>query len=197
MTKRILVAGILGGLALFVWEFVAHMALPLGEAGMSALPNEAAALATFKDVKQDGLYFFPGGGYRSDMTSAEKQQAMEKAAAMMAAGSPGGLLVLHPNGMRGMTPGQLGTQFAADVCSMLLAAFVVAQIGASSFGSRLVVTILLSLIPALRSHIPLWNWYGFPATYTMAQITMDVVGFAVGGAIVAKMVQVRARAAAA
>ena len=78
MSKRILLAGILAGVALFFWEFAAHMALPLGEAGMSVLPNEAAVLAAFKEVKQDGLYFFPGGGWRSDMTSAEKQQAMEK-----------------------------------------------------------------------------------------------------------------------
>jgi hypothetical protein len=33
MTKNILLAGLLGGLALFAWESVAHMALPLGEAG--------------------------------------------------------------------------------------------------------------------------------------------------------------------
>ncbi len=197
MNKRILLAGILGGVALFFWEFAAHMGLPLGEAGMSALPNEAAVTASFKEVKADGLYFFPGGGYRSDMTSAEKQQAMEKAQAMMASGSPGGLLLLHPGGMKGMTGGQLGTQFAADVVSMLLAAFVVAQLGAVSFGARLLVTILLAALPALRSHIPLWNWYGFPGAYTSAQITIDVVGFAIGGAIVAKLTQSRSRTMAA
>jgi hypothetical protein len=93
--------------------------------------------------------------------------------------------------MVGMTGGQLGTQFAADVVSMLLAAFVIAQMGSASFGSRFVVAVLLSLLPALRSHIPLWNWYGFPGVYTSAQITIDVVGFAIGGAIVAKLIQSR------
>ena len=37
MSKKILLAGILGGLALFAWESVAHMALPLGEAGITDL----------------------------------------------------------------------------------------------------------------------------------------------------------------
>ena len=91
----------------------------------------------------------------------------------------------------------MGTQFAADVASMLLAAFVIAQMGAASFGARFLVAILLALLPALRSHIPLWNWYGFPVTYTSAQITIDVVGFAIGGAIVAKMAQSRSRTMAA
>jgi len=197
MSKRILLAGILAGVGLFFWEFAAHMALPLGEAGMSVLPNEAAVLPVLKEVKQDGLYFYPGGGWRSDMTSSEKQQAMEKAQALMASGTPGGLLLVHPGGMVGMTGGQLGTQFGADVVSMVLAAFVVAQMGAASFGGRFCVAILLALLPALRSHIPLWNWYGFPGTYTAAQITIDVVGFAIGGAIVAKMAQRRSKTMAA
>jgi len=197
MTKRILLAGILGGLVLFVWEFVAHMMLPLGEAGMKGLTNETAVIAALKEqVKEDGLYFFPAGGWSSDMTADQKRQAMEKAQAMMANG-PGGLLLIHPNGMVGMTGGQLGTQCAGDIASMLLAAFVVAQVGAAAFGSRFLIAMLLSLLPAFRSHIPLWNWYAFPGTYTAAQITIDVVGFAAGGAIVAKMVQSRSRTMAA
>ena len=31
---RVLTAGLLAGLAMFVWESVAHMVLPLGELGM-------------------------------------------------------------------------------------------------------------------------------------------------------------------
>jgi hypothetical protein len=34
MAKKILLAGILGGLALFAWESLAHMVLPLGDAGI-------------------------------------------------------------------------------------------------------------------------------------------------------------------
>jgi len=95
MTKRILLAGILGGLVLFVWEFVAHMMLPLGEAGIKGLTNETAVIAALKEqVKEDGLYFFPAGGWSSDMTADQKRQAMEKAQAMMANG-PGGLLLIH------------------------------------------------------------------------------------------------------
>jgi hypothetical protein len=36
MTKRILLAGLLGGLAMFIWQSVAHVVLPLGEAGIQA-----------------------------------------------------------------------------------------------------------------------------------------------------------------
>ena len=60
MSKKILLAGMVAGLVLFVWESVAHMALPLGEAGIRGLDNESAVLASLKEnVKQDGFYFFP------------------------------------------------------------------------------------------------------------------------------------------
>jgi hypothetical protein len=38
---RILLAGILGGIARFAWTSIAHMALPLGEAGIAEIPNES------------------------------------------------------------------------------------------------------------------------------------------------------------
>ena len=39
---RILLAGILGGIVMFIWTSIAHMALPLGEVGINEIPNEPA-----------------------------------------------------------------------------------------------------------------------------------------------------------
>jgi hypothetical protein len=40
MSTRVLLAGILGGIAMFVWTTIAHMVLPLGEAGFREIPDE-------------------------------------------------------------------------------------------------------------------------------------------------------------
>src|SRR5690242_18413345 len=45
MTMRVLIAGILGGVAMYIWSTIAHVALPLGQTGFSQMPNEAAVLA--------------------------------------------------------------------------------------------------------------------------------------------------------
>ena len=45
MTMRVLIAGILGGIAMYIWSTIAHVALPLGQVGVSQMPNEAAVLA--------------------------------------------------------------------------------------------------------------------------------------------------------
>ena len=36
--KRVIVAGVLGGLALFSWESVAHLLLPLSQASIKTIP---------------------------------------------------------------------------------------------------------------------------------------------------------------
>ena len=45
---RILLAGILGGIVMFVWTSITHMALPLGEAGINEIPNDSAVLSAMQ-----------------------------------------------------------------------------------------------------------------------------------------------------
>ena len=62
MTTRAFLAAILGGIAMFIWSFIAHDLLPLGEIGMREFKNEAAMLDALKTNLGDagGLYHFPG-----------------------------------------------------------------------------------------------------------------------------------------
>jgi hypothetical protein len=55
--KRIFLAGLIGGIAMFIWTSIAHMALPLGEAGIGEMPNEAAVLNTMQSsiAEKSGL----------------------------------------------------------------------------------------------------------------------------------------------
>ena len=61
MTKRIILAGVLGGIAMFIWTSIAHMALPLGDAGIREIPNEQAVLSAIQTNigEQSGLYLSP------------------------------------------------------------------------------------------------------------------------------------------
>ena len=189
MLKRILLAGVLGGIALFVWEGIAHEALPLGEAGITALPNEAAFMATVKDVKQSGLYFFPAPENRPGMTSDEKKKAMEAMMQKWKTG-PAGIMVLQANGMDADSPKQLITPCVIDILVMLVAALLLSRATLlSSYMARVGFVTMLALFPILHADLPYWNWYGFPMTYTLAQFVMRIVGFLVGGLIVAKFVK--------
>jgi hypothetical protein len=61
---RILLAALLAAVAMFVWEFAAHMCTPLGEVGISYLPNESTVSTALASSigHQCGLYAFPTVG---------------------------------------------------------------------------------------------------------------------------------------
>jgi hypothetical protein len=77
---RILLAGILGGIVRLVWTSIAHMALPLREAGINEIPNESAVLNAMQSNLGDntGLYIFPGLGVGKNATCEEKNEAMKQ-----------------------------------------------------------------------------------------------------------------------
>lgn len=190
MAKRLLLAGLLGGLAMFAWESVAHMLLPLGDAGIQALGNEQAVMAALKDnIKEPGFYFFPAPDIKPGMTSAQRQEAMRKAEEKWRAG-PSGIMIIHPNGEDSLSVRQFVTQFGTDVAAMLLAAILLTPAsGLNTYGKRVSCVALLGLLPTLCTEIPYWNWYGFPTVYVAAQFIVHLIGFCVGGLVVARFIK--------
>src|SRR4029434_792711 len=93
---RILLAGLLGGIAMFVWTSIAHMALPLGEAGINEIPNESIVLGAMQSNigGKTGLYIFPGLGVAKNATREEKSEAMKQMQQRIAA-NPSGILMYH------------------------------------------------------------------------------------------------------
>lgn len=92
-------AGVLGAIAMFVWSAIAHMALPLGHAGIKELPNESAVLDAMKTAVGDktGLYLFPGIGADGNPTKQQEEEAKKNYGEKLAK-NPSGLLMYHPAG---------------------------------------------------------------------------------------------------
>ncbi|MGI8481801.1 MAG: hypothetical protein ACR2MF_07045, partial [Chthoniobacterales bacterium] len=78
-TTRIFLAGVLGGIAMFIWTSIAHMALPLGGAGVRELPNQKALFAALKTGlgEKSGLYLLPGFGLGENPTKEQQKEAMK------------------------------------------------------------------------------------------------------------------------
>src|SRR5437016_2666969 len=96
MSTRIFFAGILGGIVMFIWSFVAHELLPIGELGVREIPNEDAFTSAIESNLGDkiGFYIFPSPGLSPGATRAEKEEGMKKAEQKMAAG-PAVVLMYH------------------------------------------------------------------------------------------------------
>jgi|SRR5205807_1657935 len=186
MTIRIFVAGILGGITMFIWTSIAHIALPLAEAGVREIPNEQAALAPLQQNigDQSGLYLFPGLGVGPNPTRERRKEAMQHMAEKYAS-SPSGLLVYHPPG-RPLTFGKLlAIEFATELLEAILAVWLLAQTRLITFGSRVGFILVVGIVAAIATNISYWNWYGFPAVYTASYMFIQIIGFLCVGLVAA------------
>jgi len=184
MNMRILLAGILGGIAMFVWNFVGHAVLPLGEVGVREMPNEQAVLDAMKtNLTENGLYHFPGRGLGPNATREEKSDAMKRLMEKVETG-PSGLLVYHPS--RPVSFGRLlGIEFATDVLQSILVVFLLAQTAIDSFIGRVGFVFVAGVLATITTNVSYWNWYGFPKRYTAAYMFIEIVGFLCVGIVAA------------
>jgi len=187
--KKVLLPGILGGLLVFVWGAIAHLLLPIGAMGFKTIPNnEDAVLNAMKsNIQEPGLYFMPG----HDMSRSPTAEEMRKYEA-----GPTAFLVYHPTGEKVMTPGQLTRQALFTILGGLIAAFIISTTVAS-LTTRGVMVMLMGLFAWLATNAPYWNWYRFPADFTVAQGLDRVIGWLLGGFLIAWMIQRAEKKAAA
>ncbi len=184
MTNRILVGGVVGGVVLFIWSFVSHVLLPLGEVGIQPIPNEEPVLEAMRAaIHEPGLYFFPGLAPGRERDEAAMKQWEEKAKR-----GPTGILVYHVHGEGMLPPKALGTELGSNIALALLAAFLLSHIGGSLL-LRAGKVGLMGLIAGLDVYISFWNWYGFPANWTIAIMSDQLIGILLMGVALAAIVK--------
>jgi hypothetical protein len=191
MSFRILFAAVLGGVVMFIWGAVAHIVLPLGDAGLKALPNQATVLpAIGAQVKDPGLYIFPWPESSPGTPLPVSKESRDKVAEMYKT-SPHGLLLFYPPADQMMTTGQLVTEFVTNVVSSLIAAWLVCLgLGSlDSFFKRVFFVALIGLCAGVAVNVPHWNWYGFPSLFTGAEMLEHLVGFTLVGIVIATIIR--------
>lgn len=185
MNIRVLLGGLAGGLVLFLWGFLAHAVLPLGEVGLQSLPNEEPVMEAMRaNITAPGIYFIPG------MASGQhRDEAAMKAWEEKAKRGPVALLVYQVRGA-GMETGEIVTELVSNLAIGLLAGIVLASLS-GSFLTRTLMVGMMGLMSSLDILVSEWNWYKFSTDYTLAQIAIQVVGFLLMGAAAAAIIKKR------
>jgi len=188
MAKRVLLAGILGGILLFLWGGLYHDLLPFGEIGLKELPNDQVIVAAMKsNISDAGMYLFPTTGLPADATHSQRAAKMEEVNKKAASG-PQGVLIYRPIGT-GLTPKMLVTECITNIIQALLVAFLLAQVSLGRFASRLGLAFVIGLVAAITTNVSLWNWYGFPTPWVVSNIVFLVIGYFLVGIVVAAIVK--------
>jgi hypothetical protein len=181
---RFIIAGVVGGVAMFVWSSIAHMVLPLGQIGVGEIPNEEAVIGALGTTlgNADGLYIFPGLGLPENATAEQQNAAMGEYDKKLAS-QPSGLLIYHPPGAEGMTPKRLVTEFATELLEAFVVAFILATTALSTLPARLGLVVAIGAAAAVTTNVPYWNWYGFPNDYTLSYMSVEFVAYLAAGLV--------------
>jgi hypothetical protein len=166
MNSRILIAGLVGGIAMYVWASVAHLS-PLGMTGFRQMSNEGPAVAGMQAATGDkaGLYMFPA-------VDKSAKDAMTVYEAKLKT-SPSGLLLYHPAGARGMEPRQLVGEFVLELIEATLAVWLMSLTRLTGFAGRVGFMCGIGAIAAISTNASYWLWYGFPGAFSIAAMVME------------------------
>jgi len=176
--RNVPIVGALAGLAMFVWEAVAHTFTPLGELGLSALPNEAALRAALAAQLggADDLYIFPV------MQMGDTP-----------APGPWGLLLYHPQ--FAFSWSVMGWELLIELIMGLALAMLIGLANVTGFGRRMMIAGLVGVAAAFAVSPSYTIWFGFPPAYTLAQMIVAFGDYIVGGAVIALLLRAPARVA--
>jgi hypothetical protein len=179
---RILVAAILGGIVMFLWGGLAHMALGLGNQGIHQPADEDTVLSSLHEGlgAEPGVYLLP-----SFDPNKWSDQAAKAAYAQKAVVSPYALVVYLPQGDDMTQMGrQLSRQWASDTLASLALAFVMG-LAAFGFARRMLIAAIAPIFAWLSVLVPYWNWYRFPGSFTWAALVEQLIGWLLAGAVMA------------
>jgi hypothetical protein len=189
---RILIAALVGGIAVLLWGVVAHVVLPLGEVGVRPLPAEESMVGPMRTaLTEPGVYFFPAMEMGRELSEEEK--AAWEAKYLQ---GPTGILVYQPSGSEALSPRHMLIELLTDVVSALLAAILL-SLTAVRYWARVLFVVGMGVFSWVTISIPYWNWYRFPGDFTLAEGIDQVLAWLVAGLVVAAIVKPRAAPTAA
>ena len=176
---RILIAALLGAIAMFVWTSIAHMATPLASMGLSQIPNEQAVMSQMQsNITAPGLYFYPWMDPKDPNAMVKMQQADKV--------HPHGLLIYSPPGVN--SDANMGSMLIKEFIKQFVQALIAAWIASvivGGFTMRWLVVTGMFVSSAIAQNISYWTWYHFPLDFTLAAIIVEVVSGIVAGAAIA------------
>lgn len=175
---RVLLAGILGGIAMFVWSSIAHLATPLASAGIAVLPDEQVTINSLAATlgEHEGLFLFPS------MATAGGESAKE---------GPVGFLVYHPHAAYALRPKTLITEFVTELVESIIAAYLLSATMLVGYAARVGFVTLVGIAAAITTNVPYWNWYGFPTKYTLGYGLTEILAYLAAGLVIAAIVPKR------
>ena len=179
MCKKVIIGALLGGVVLLLWQFAVRELLGIYDDAFVKLEDPAAVEAVLKEnLTGSGMIKIP---LPEPGNTDDEAKAMEKLTTGFSLFGAVNLDGRHGFGA------MLGVQFAVNVLASALLMFVLLAANPPTLGSRLALVLCFAVFAVLTELIPSWNWWGTSLTYIGRQIGEQIVGWALVGLVLAKV----------
>ncbi len=176
--KKMIIAALVGGIILFVWQFLTWGLLNLHEAQQKYTPKQDSILAYLgTQFIEDGAYMMPTFAPGTSRDEMENQMKVTE-------GKPWAQVVYHKSlpGMSKMYT-NMGRSLVVDFVIVLLLCWLLTKIPSPSFGTVFLGTIGTGIIIFLNAPYTMHIWYGsfdLMAHFTDALLAWGVTGLWLG-----------------
>jgi hypothetical protein len=184
--RKILLTGLLGGLALFVWGMISWMALPFHTQTLRPMPNEEAIAAVLaENITESGAYMLPG--YSAGMSKEAETAWFER----HRNGPLVPLMIFHPDGREPMSPMVFIWGLIVDILAVLLFAVAVSGVSKTqrSFKQIMFMGSAFGVIICLVAPVTYMIWAYWPAGYALTLGLDYLAGWTAVGAIAGKLLK--------
>lgn len=187
---KVLIAAVVGAIAVFAWGFVSWTLLPWHySASMAKMPQEEAVVAALSSQPlEEGAYMFPGWPHDDGqtMTDEEMNAYMAKAEA-----GPFGFIFYQPGGKDLEDSMTFVWGFVSYLITALIAAIMLKAAARSLPGylGRAFFVALLGVFAPIVTYGAMWIWMNYPTEYTLVHSLDVFVGWALAGLVMAVVIK--------
>lgn len=192
--KKIMMSGIVGGIILWVWGFLAWVVLPIHVGSMRAVPDDAAVVENLtRSLPSKGVYVIPWmPAETADLAPEQLETEMNTYSEKLRAG-PLAMIFYDPAGKDPF----MAEQMIVGLFIFIITAGIVgwflsrSTAAAGSYLSGVIYCGMIGVLVAIGTHLSDWNWMGYPFDWSSALMLDSVVGWLLAGLGIAAVIRTK------
>jgi F0F1-type ATP synthase assembly protein I len=186
MKASLILGGIVGGLVAFMWSSLSWIVLPMHQAAFLKFKDEPAVTAAIaQNAPASGVYLLPNAHANAAELTSAQLRAQEAEASKQWRTGPSAVVAVRTGGIASMGS-SIATHLVTMIVAGLLLAWLVSRTSGLSYWGKVGFALVVAITGGVLTNVPEWNWWGYSTAYTAAAFVDLVVGWFLGGLIIAK-----------
>lgn len=184
---KLIIAAVLGGLAMFIWSAISHSVIPLYNSALQKFINEDAVVQAIQENAPNcGTYYLPNyPNLHPNATEEEKTAGNQKMEKRMKTG-PMMFAFIRLGGMNSIAFSLVG-ELIANIAAVFFFVLILSAIPTLTLSKRILISIGIGFIIIFSDTISQSIWYSSGLKFTLAETIDQVIGWLVAGLVAGKI----------